>query len=329
MLSGIEIGTALGAVSKVATAAKATEQLLKQINTLSEELKPFKADIKSFRIDYVGRNSEIKYLLLIPDGLKRQLHRKVEIPAVTGFRFYEMWDLDTMQTVASPWAFNGEKWILDATKLPSSEKYWLTVKGRVSQEFLDQLVSVKAAENPSRVQENDIYWIHSALKNVEAFEKIWTALNIEQVNAEVRIGVERMFTSAIPQGIRDRLELQQKLLDAITSGNRDEEQRLKIKYRTSKAKISPSEINQLLLKLVSGEYFADYVQVQDPFVVNNIEPIKEPGLIVPEKVKVGVLTDLNYNTPTAKGNLCFNRHKYSQSVAEKVKELLPKEKKTK
>jgi hypothetical protein len=227
--------------------------------------------------------------------------------------------------VKSPWAFDCDKWVLDVTKLPSSEKYWLTVKGKVAKDFLDQLVSVRAAENPSREKENDIYWIHSALKNTEAFRKIWTELNIEQVNTDVRIGVERMFTSAIPSGIIERLKLQKQLLDAIMSGNRDEEHRLKIKYRLSKAKITPTELNELLLRLVSGDYFGNYVQVQGQFSMSNIEPIKDPGVIIPEKVKVGVQTDLTYNSPTAKGNVCFFRHKYSLSVAEKVKELMPKE----
>ena len=319
MLSGIEIASAIAL-------AQATKELLKELSELSEQLKPFKPDIRSFRIDYLGRNSEVKYLLLIPDGIRRQFKRRVEIPAITGFRFYEMWDLDKMETVNSPWAFNGEKWLLDVTKLPSSERYWLTVKGRVSKEFLDQLVSIKAAENPSREEENDFYWIHSALRNADALEKIWTELNIEQVNANVRIGVERMFASAIPEGIKDKLALQRKLLDSIASGNRDEEQRLKVKYRTMKAKFIPSELSELFVRLVSGDFFAEYVRVQQPFVMNSIEPVREIGTVVPEKVKVGVQTDLTYKNPTAKGNLCFLRHKYSLAVSEKVKDIFPEKK---
>jgi hypothetical protein len=317
MLSGVEIASAIAL-------AQATKELLKDLNVLSEQLKPFNPDVKSFRIDYLGRNSEVKYLLLIPNGIRRQLKRKVEIPAITGFRFYEMWDLDKLEIVNSPWAFNGEKWVLDVTKLPSSEKYSLTVKGRISKEFLEQLVSVKAAENPSRQEEKDFYWIHSALTNAEAFKKIWTELNVEQVNANVRIGVERMFTSTIPEGIKEKLGLQQKLLGAIASGNRDEEQRLKIKYRTMKGKLAPSELSDLFIRLASGDFFADYVTVEQPYVMNAIEPIKEIGTVVPEKVKVGVQTDLTYKNPTAKGNLCFLRHKYSLAVSEKVKEVLPK-----
>jgi hypothetical protein len=320
MLSGAEVGAALSII-------QAADILLKQLTEVSEHLKPFNPDIKSFRIDYLGRDSEVRYLLLIPNGIRRQVHRKIEIPAITGFKFDEMWDLDKMVPVNYSWAFDGEKWLLDVTKLPSSERYWLSVTGKIPKNFLDKLVSVKVAENPCRENENDRYWIHSALKDVEFFEKIWTELNIDQVNADVRIGVERMFSSAIPKSLKDKLEIQQKLLNAITSGNRDEEQRLKFRFRHMTASVEPIALSSLLGKLVSGEFFADYVSVAQPFTVSNIEPIKEPGMFIPEKVKVGVQTDLNYRVPAAKGDLCFFRHKYSQLVAEKVKSFLPKEKK--
>jgi hypothetical protein len=319
MLSGAEIGAALAV-------AQTSDILLKQLNVVSEKLKPFKPDVKSFRIDYMNRNSEVKYLLLIPTGVRRLIQRKIEIPSITGFKFYEMWDLDKMELVNSSWTFDGKNWLLDVTKLPSSEKYWLTVRGQISKSFLDQLVSVKVAENPSRVKENDHYWIHSALTNVEQFDKIWTALNMEQVNADIRIGVERMFSATIPQGLKDRLELQQKLLNAITRGDREEKTRLEFRYRTSPPTVTPMHLNEILGNLVSPETFTEYVTVEEPFTVNNIEPIKEAGMFVPEKVKVQVQTDLNYDVPTAKGDLCFYRHKYSQFVAEKVKSALKKEK---
>jgi len=213
MLSA-EIATALAA-------AKSAEILSKQLREVSERLKPFKPDVKSFRIDYLERKSEVKYLLFIPAGLRRRLRRKIEVPAVAGFRFDEMWDLDTMKSVGFSWGFDGNKWLLDISKLPSSEKYWLTMKGKISTAFLNQLVSVKAAKNPCREGQIDKYWIHSALKDTEILKKIWSELNIEQVNTDVRIGVERFFTSAIPKEIKDRLELRRRLLSAISSRDRN------------------------------------------------------------------------------------------------------------
>jgi hypothetical protein len=316
-----EIATALAV-------AQTAEALLKQLREVTERLKPFRPDVKSFRIDYLGRNSEVKYLLFIPDGVRRKVRRKIEIPAISGFRFDEMWDLDKTELVNFTWGYDGNKWFLDISKLPASEKYWLTIKGKVSNQFLGQLVSVKAAENPCKEGETDKYWIHSALKDVDMLHKIWTELNIEQVNADVRIGVERMFTSAIPREVKERFELQRQLLTAISSGNRDLEQRLRFKYRRSSVTpmISPSELYELLLSLVTGDFFAGFVTVTQPFIMNNVEPIKDLGVLVPEKVKVGVQTDLSYKMPTAKGDLFFQRKQYEESVSDKVKELLPKKK---
>ena len=73
MLSGAEIGAALSAI-------QAADILIKQLTEVSEHLKPFDPSIKSFRIDYLGRDSEVRYLLLIPAGIRRQVHRKIGIP---------------------------------------------------------------------------------------------------------------------------------------------------------------------------------------------------------------------------------------------------------
>jgi len=315
-------------IATTLAAAQTTEILLKQLREVSERLKPFKPDVKSFRINYLEKNSEVKYFLLIPAGVRRMLTRKIEIPAVVGFRFDEMWDLDRMESVGFSWGYDGNKWLLDVSKLPSSERYWLTMKGKISTEFLNQLVSVKASENPCKEGEIDKYWIHSALKDMEILQKIWSELNIEQVNTDVRIGVERFFTSAIPQGVKDRLGLQKQLLSAISSGNRDLEHRLKYRYRrlASTPMLSPSELYELLFSLASGEFFASFVKVNQPFVLSNIEPVRSLTVVVPEKVRVGVQTDLSYKMPAAKGDLYFQRKQYQDSVSSKVKEMLPKKK---
>jgi len=314
-----EIGTALAAV-------QTADVIMKQLKEIAEQLKPFKPDVKSFRIDYLEKNSEIKFLLYIPDSYKRKVTGKVPIPMPPGFHFDEMWDLDTMTQVPFSWTFDGKRWSLNAGKLPSSEKYWLTIKGKVTDEFLKEMVSVKAAENPCKDGDTDKFWIHSALKDVEILQRLWEELNIERVNADVRIGVERMFTSAIPGRVKEFFELQRDLLSAIRSGDRDREQKLKFRYRrqTKIRMISPSELQDLLKGFVNGDFFGDFVSVSQPFIVNNIEPANDPTVIVPEKVKVSVQTDLNYRMPTAKGDLCFQRRKFEESVSKKVKESFSK-----
>jgi len=318
---GIERGLKLAS-----NALKGGATIAKQLDDVSRSLRPFRPEVRSFRIDYIERASEVRYLLLIPNGVRRRIKRKIEIPAVSGFRVYDMWDLDTLKMVHSSWSFEGNKWIFDPKKLPNSEKYALTLKGNISIDFLNRLVSVKAAENPCREKDIDKYWIHSALKDVSILERIWDELNVEHVNMGVRIGVERFFTSAIPPAVKQRLKTTNQLLDAIASGDRNREQRLKVRYKTLQriARISPAALYDLIVKLVSGDFFADFVGVDEPFVIGNIEPSKQLDVMIPKKVKVGVQTDLNFKMPVATGNLNFERISYVNSITEKINEFLPK-----
>ena len=302
--------------------------LAKQIDDIFDAFRPFKPEVRRFRINYLDRSSEIKYLLHIPSGVKRKTHRKVELPATTGFRIDEVIDLDTTDLLNIAFDSEGKKWVVSANDLPESEKFLVTLKGKVSQEFLDRLVSVKCATNPTRKKDLDCYWIHSALKDVSVFEKIWDELDIERVNTDVRIGVERYFSSAIPHQIKKRIQAQKKLLDAIAQGQRNIEG-LKLRYRQSvrKTRVSPSDLLDLMMRLVSGDFFSDFVGLDAPFVLASIQPQKELTSIVPERVKIDVLSDLNYKSPAAKGNLTFERRRYVDKISETIDEFIPKKKK--
>ena len=305
--------------------------IAREAASLMKYLQPFESEVLSFRIDHINKSSEIKYLLSIPTGIQRTTRRKIEIPATSGFRVYEMWDLDQIKKVDSIWEFDqgNNKWVLDPKKLPNSDRYWLTMKGNVSKEFLDKLVTVKTAENPTVEKGVEKYWLHSAIRDVRLLETIWKDLNIERVNLDVRIGVERFFTSAVPKEVIKRLQIQRELLDAIASGDRSREERLKFAYRAfpRSSRITPQELYNLIQRLVSGEFFSSFVHVTPPFVIGSIEPITQPTVLVPEKVKVGAQTDLGFNLPVVKGDLNFERKQYVESISHEIGESLPVKKK--
>lgn len=318
------------ALSVVRESVTITEQLAE----LAECLRPYKPEVKKFRIDYLDRSSEIKYFLEIPAGIRRKIHRnRLEVPARIGFRIYELLDLDTGNIVSQ---FNYDtaesKWIFDLNTFPNSERYLLTLKGNVSTNLLNRIADVKAAANPSRDNGIDKYWIHSALKDVSILKRWWDELDVERVNADVRVGVQRYFTSAIPSQVRERLDVGRKLMDAIARGDRNLEQRLKTKYRSLQkiVKTSPVELYELISTLVSGGFFVNYLKVDDPFVFGAIEPLRQLTVIIPEKVKVSVQTDLNFNQPAARGNLSFQRTKYIEDITDNIeKAVFPKKKRKK
>jgi hypothetical protein len=267
-------------------------------------------------------------LLKIPSGLKRKTHRKIELPATTGFKIDEVLDLDTTDILNVDYDVENQKWVFNANDFPNSNRFMVTTKGLVSQEFLNRLVGVNCASNPTQKGDCDCYWVHSALKDVSILEKIWDELDIDRVNINVRIGVERFFNSAIPEVVKERLKTQSLLLSAISSGQRNIEG-LKSKYRYSvrKARISPSDLVELLMRLVSGDFFSSFVSVDEPFVVGFIEPHRELTSVVPERVKVNVQSDLNLKLPAAKGELTFERKLFTNAVEKGIEAFMPKKRK--
>ena len=304
--------------------------LVRQIDEVLNVFRPFKPEVRRFRIDHLDRSSEIKYLLHIPTGRKRKTHRKVELPATTGFRIDEVLDLDTTDLLNITFDSEGKRWIFNANDFPDSERFMVTLKGRVTLEFLNRLVSVKCAVNPTRRGESDCYWIHSVLKDVSILERIWDELDVERVDADVRIGVERYFSSAIPHEIEERFKSRKRLLSAIAQGRRNIGI-LRYEYRRAvrKAGISPADLLDLFMRLVSGEFFSDFIGLSDQFVLGSIEPQRQMTSIVPEKVKIGVLSDLNFQSPAAKGELTFERKRYVDAVSTAVEEFVPSKKKRK
>ena len=308
-------------IQKALNAAETSAGLVRQIADILDIFRPYKPEIRKFRIDYTEKSSEIKYLLQMPSGIRRQTHRTVELPVRTGFRIDEVLDLDTTEMLDIEFDIAGNKWIANTSKFPESERFLVTLKGTVSDQFLNRLVSVDCAADPTCREEDDYYWIHSALKDVSILEKLWHELNIDRVYTDVRIGVDRFFSSAIPKDISERFEAQSRLLNAIASRQRNIEY-LKLDYRKrqGQSRISASELVDIFTKMVSGNFFRSYIQIDKPFNVGSIEPFRQFTSMVPERVRVGVLTDLDFKMPAAKGNLRFERKKYQESVNDMIEE---------
>ena len=77
-------------------------------------------------------------------------------------------------------------------------------------------------------------------------------------------------------------------------------------------------------------YFINYLKIDQPFALGPIDPVRELTVIIPEKVRVGVQTDLNFDRPAVRGNLDFQRTKYVEDISDAIERAtLPKGKKRK
>jgi len=304
------------------SSGKEAFSILRELDRIRRALGPFRPDVKSLLINYRDRSSEMKTLIHVPDDLRREL-RDVEIPAYEGYVITETFDAESMNRLEHPWLLQNGKWILDPTRLPRSEKYFVIMKGRVGSDILKQLVAVTAPSSPRCYDDRDAYWIHSAIRDPTILEKIWADLEVEDVSVDVRVGVERSFASGIPKDVRRALEAERDIMRAISSGDRDEEARAKYRYRlaTRTTRVTHAEIYQTVSKLVSGEIFRGFVTVDPPYELCSIAPT-QMGTLIPEKVAVGVETDLNLKRQAAQGTLLFMKKQFADKVSQEFKGLV-------
>jgi len=307
-------------VEHIDTAKKALD-VVDSIEKLLEKLGPYKPEIKSMTIDHLNKSSILKMLITAPSGHRRSIS-DIEIPAYRGYSVYEVFDAISLNKINLPWILKEGKWVVNGKNLPSSEKYFIILRGSVDKEALDEIVRVHAPEDPDKDEEEDRYWLHSALNNISILEKIYAELSIERVALSVKIGVQKSFSTSVPEQVRDMLEAGARADAAMSGRDREEVFRAWLHYRTAKrslANISPQVMIDRFKRVLQPEVFVIYLKVPEPYRLEGIIPTSI-GLI-PESVGVNVHTDLTFIKPAAEGKLVFKKKEFGQRISSEFEEL--------
>jgi len=293
----IEIGNALEWVKKVV-----------------EYFRSYQPETKSMVVNYKTFTSEIAIFIRVPDDPKRKLS-KIEIPAYQNFVIADMMD-ESFNHVTAVWSFVEGKWVLDPAKLPTSEKYFIVMSGKVPDDVVRQIVRVQPAMNKDSTDELDRFWLDSMLRNTEILEKIWDALNIEEVNVGVRVGIERFFSATIPKDIKRRLEVTQRFIRAGYGRDRNELFRAwhRMHQVAQESDTRIEDIIDAIYKLTSGELFSRYVYADHPYKIGEIRRDEAFKGIYPEKMAVEAKTVLNLKCPVATGYLNFKKKGYENEL---------------
>jgi len=291
------------------------------LDKASEYLKPFKPEIKSIVINYKNQRSEINLLLHIPDGIRRKLH-SVEVPAYQNFVVQDMMD-ESFVRIGGLWQYEDGKWKLDPGKLPKSERYLLMLRGTVPSEMLDQLVRIQPAVNRDQTEEFDRFWLHCMLRNAALLEKMWQELSIDEVNVGVKVGIERCFSTTIPKELKGRLEATQRWIAAGRGKDREEVRRAWQRMRevTRSSKVSVEEIVQTIYRLTTGEAFATFLAVDDPYRIGEIRREERLVGLFPARMAVEATTELGLKKPTAAGYLSFKKKAYTSEIKTSLDKL--------
>ena len=297
--------------------AKAGLDFVEKLSKLLEKMKNFKPQLKSLRVNYLEKTTEMKILLNIPQGIRRRF-RHIEIPTYPGYTIHEIFDGNTFNRIDLNWRKKGQNWVADANKLTASDNFFAIMKGSLSQESLDQLVRLYCPEDPKRTPDLDLYWIDSAIKDMAILEKIYEELTIDKVATCVNIGVERQFSSAFPPEIRHWLRARAEADMYLSSRDRQKSFRSFYKLRLAQkrvGKLSSSDIYKLGARVLGPDIFMYYISVDKPFRIDGLLPLETEGLY-PEKIGVRVQTDLNYKHPVAQGDLVYKKIEFASKLKE-------------
>ncbi|MEK6986242.1 MAG: hypothetical protein AABX89_07660 [Candidatus Thermoplasmatota archaeon] len=300
---------------------KALKEVAVGFNQAIEKLKNFGPSVQSLRVDYQDRTSVMKMKVQIPDSALTAV-RKLQIPGIVGYRIDEVYD-SGQNRIPVVWEEGSRHWLASAKQFSRGETLLVILKGQITKEALDELVEVRAPVDPERQREQDLYWLHSSIKDAGMLETIYSDLNIDKVDVSVGVGVERSFSASIPDKVKNVMKRRQELQQALT-GRQRELQRLRAQLRSAETVAGHTTINQVLEimdKLVAGELFRDFVNVAQPYQVTNITPRRETTLI-PTNVNVGVRTDLSFSQPAVKGNLTFAKKAFQDKVEADFAEVI-------
>lgn len=299
--------------------ADLTADLVTVVRKAYQFFDDFRPQTKSVRYNYREATSEITFLIEVPDNRKRKFG-KVKIPISDGYRLKDMFSLPGYNSVNA--AYTSEKGYVsfDPSELPSNDRYIVTLRGDVKPQTLDEIVHLKAPEDPTRSEEEDSYWIHSAIKRPGVMKEVYDDMQVDNVDISLNVGVQRCFSNSIPEDVLSVFDRTRELMEA---SNRDDRNQIltasKRRYRARRdLSTSPAEAADIVRSLATADNIQDYITIDDPFRERNINPGTAEQHIFPETVSVDVTTDLDLDQQAADGDITFRKKSFERFIEDMI-----------
>ncbi len=281
---------------------------------------PYKPEKKMMRINCINQTSEIGLLINIPDQYKRKVG-KIKIPAYQNFQIYEMMTEDfNLLDVVKLWTNVNGQWVLNTSVLPPVDNFFLKMRGYMSPEIISKMVFVDEAKNRDQTEEIDRYWLKCMIKDVELIENVWNMLEIQHVNVGIKVGINRCFSTAVPNTYHKKIEAAQRFLRYGQTRDRQKVFHAWNEYRKTLRMegVSIDALIDLIGKLTSGETFGDFVHVERPYTRGPINREQEFSGPFPNYMRVQALTDLDLKNYVADSYMVFEKKKYIDKIKEKI-----------
>jgi hypothetical protein len=317
--------------SRVKNVAREFKDFINEMQALKHAFEPFRPETTNINFNYLSLSSEIRLSVFVPRGIRRKLGSNIAIPALPGYSIKEIIDLETAGTIRIRIPKENNKWLIPVSILSESENYLIFLRGRVSKAFLDTFVKINSPSSPDRDSDCEKYWITATLADIKRIERIYDVFDVDDVTVGIDIGVQRIFSAAMPGRMKERMEAHAALINLSKSGARGGWVKASQRYIESIRRIGgePLEFLNLAIELVSGDYFRDFVRVDTPRLDIGKVQADTTFASLPEKVLVETQSRLTKEEPAVQGNLIFEKEKYINSVNQRIEEAFSKRKREK
>ena len=284
---------------------------------------PFKPDARHVSMNHRNKTCEIRLHIHVPDSVRRSV-AKIEIPAMVGFKVVEIID-EGFSYIPNAFYLDGDKWKLNTQTLPASEHYLITLEGSVDPKVVTSLVRIQPAKNRDQTDNLDRYWLDSMIRDVELLQDIWRFMEVQDIDVDVNVSVERCFADILPADVNERLQATAKYLDAGKTIDRGQQFRAWLRYRESQKRLTVD--TESLVRVARGvlnpEDFRKYLAVDEPYTIGSVtSPLTPSQNVFPDQVVVEATTHLDYKKPGATGYLSFNKKLFTEVVRDQLSSIL-------
>ncbi len=299
------------------------DELDKWFNGIKKYFEDFKPEAKSMSIDYQRKKGIISFVLNVPSGFRKN-HNKIKLPIYAGYQIMRMYD-ESFNDIHTSWVITDDYLVFDASKLSSSESFFIELEGNLNDDILENLVYIKPSINRDSDNLLDKYWLDASLRNPDILEKIWSNFEISDVDAGVLIDIEKLIGLRIPSSIRSGMESLKDYLAAAQQFDRNKIFVTARRYSASRNKVksTATDYYNLITTLISKQTLGDYLYTaKNNFTLGNVESPKDYKGIIPQDVKIHTLTRLTLNKPQSIDTLIFKRKDYLDFIAKEFSEFV-------
>lgn len=263
-------------------------------------------------------NSLQKYSLTFETKKKLLLPNKKRI-RVGPVRRVNLRPIQSLKPAFSAITFLDDGFEIDLNKLETGETYILDLEYNISDpNFVDSLVYKKVAhETPQNgLQE---YWMAAQLKHLKVLKQDYGYVDLRDIDFTVDVSIYQDIKMKIPRIFSEKIETIVRLTQPI---GRSEQSKLFSKLvHQQKQKYTGEEMEILknLQDLFNSAKFRHFIDIREDFYYSDCIRggefyEKMPFPTWPKTMKVISRTDLNFETPTAEGNLIYKKDNFMDEI---------------